>query len=248
LSRNYKGQQEIEAELSSLIHDLTRLVESGKDPLDFDVSGKLRRLSELIDRSMNFSHLELDTEALYRLALLIYGQSKSLKDRSSILYVDPFLIRLAITGASPDRLAQAFLRAWSPVTCRDVLNPEMMKNSFIYWSSLKRYEIEERESEIISGKDLKSLGVGYEELMTDEVENLYEELKQRGGKASYDELVGQGNLTDRLRRAVLVSFMLSYGYARILKEPLQKKIWVVARNKPEQHEKGEKESLVMIVK
>ncbi len=248
LSKTREENDRMKEQLSRLIAELGRLMESGADPLDLDVNQKLTRLGELIDKSTDFAHIELDTEALYRLALLIYAQSRSLRDKSSILYVDPFLIRLALIGASPDRLAQALLRAWTPVTYRDVLNHQMMRNSFEYWSALKKYEMKQRSSEILSGQDLKSMGVSYEVLMTKEIEDLHDELKKRDDKVLYEELVGKGNLSERLRKAILISFMLSYGYATIVKDPLQRKIWVVAADRKAQETAKEKESLVMIVK
>lgn len=235
-------------QLTSLLEDLMRLVRSGKDPLDFEIGGKLRMLSELIDKTENFYQLELDTEALYRLALLIYNQSKSLKEKSSILYVDPFLIKLAIMGASADRLSDAYLRAWRPIASRDVLNYQMMKESFIYWSGLKKYELEGSEGQAKVVADLKSLGLLYEELLVEEIKKMHQELLARGGKLLYEELIGEGPLGDRLRRAVLISFMLSYGYATILKDPLRMKVWVIARERPEESLSGEKETLVMVVK
>lgn len=248
LSKTHEYSDKMKEQLSRLITELGRLMESGGDPLDLDVNQKLTRLAELIDESTDFAHIELDTEALYRLALLIYAQSKSLRDKSSILYIDPFLIRLALIGASPDRLAQALLRAWTPVAYRDVINPQMMRNSFAYWSSLRKYEMEKRSSEILSGQDLKSMGVSYEVLMTNEIEDLHDELKRRGERVLYEELVGKGNLSERLRKAILISFMLSYGYATIVKDPLRRKIWVVAAEGKAQETTREKESLVMIVK
>ncbi len=220
---------------------------SGSDPLAVQLEPRLSRLRQLIKKSLQFKHIELDMEALYDFAILVYSQSKFLRDKSSVLYVDPFLIRLAVMGSSTDRLAEAFLQSWRPSTGRDVLSLEMMRRSYEYWSNLKDYTIGAEKMEPLLGESLESLGVTYDELISDEMLGLHEELQNRGGRLLYEELLGEGSLNERLRRAVLISFMLSYGYAVVEKEPLKRRFWIVAKEGATKERPTEAESIVTIV-
>lgn len=241
------SEREVERELRDLVSELSSLIRSGEDILSIQLEPKMAKLKELIRRSLEFKHIELDMEAVYNFALLVYAQSKSLRDRSSVLYVDPFLIKLAILGSPTERLAETFLRAWRPSAGRDVLSHEMMKKSYDYWNDLKTYSIELEESEPLRGETLESLGIRYDELISEGMMEMCEELRRRGGRLLYEELVGGGTLNERLRRAVLISFMLSYGYAHAEKEPLKKRFWVVAREQASKDQPKSTESLVTIV-
>ena len=237
----------MEKELRALVLELSSMVRSGVDPLSVEFQPLMSRLKGLIRRSLEFRHLELEMEALYDLALLVYSQSKHLRDKSSVLYVDPFLVRLAMLGSSSDRLAEAFLQSWRPSVARDVVSHEMMKRSYYYWSNLKEYAIEAEEVEPLLGKSLESLGIRYDELISDGIVAMHDELRDRGGRVLYEDLVGGGSLNERLRRAVLISFMLSYGYAVVEKEPLKKKFWIVAKDRVSDERPRGTESIVTVV-
>jgi len=237
----------VEKELKDLIVELSSIMRSGSDPLAVQLEPRLSRLRQLIKKSLQFKHIELDMEALYNFAILVYSQSKFLRDKSSVLYVDPFLIRLAVMGSSTERLADAFLQSWRPSTGRDVLSLEMMRRSYEYWSNLKDYTIGAEETEPLLGESLESLGVTYDELISEEMLRLHEELQTRGGRLLYEELLGEGSLNERLRRAVLISFMLSYGYAVVEKEPLKRRFWIVAKEGATKGRPTEAESIITIV-
>jgi len=241
------SESEVERELQELISELTSIIRSGMDPLSVRLQPHIMRLRKLIKESLELKHVELDMEALYNFALLVYAQSKSLKDKSSVLYVDPFLIRLSMLGSTTDKLAEAFLRSWRPSAGRDVLSHEMMRRAYEYWNNLKEYNIEEAKTQPIFGESLESLGVRYDELMSDSIVELYEDLRRRGGRLLYEELLGEGELNERLRRAVLISFMLTYGYASIVKEPLKNRFWVVAKEEVGIEPRSQGESIVTVV-
>ena len=241
------SEKQVEKELRDLVLELSSIVKGGADPLSLEFQPLMSRLKELIKRSLEFRHLELDMEALYDLALLVYSQSKHLRDKSSVLYVDPFLVRLAMLGSPPDRLAEAFLQSWRPSVARDVLSHEMMKRSYYYWNNLKEYAIEAEKTEPLLGESLESLGIRYDELISEGIAGMRDELRDRGGRVLYEDLVGGGSLNERLRRAVLISFMLSYGYAVVEKEPLKKKFWIVAKDRVPDERPKSTESIVTVV-
>jgi len=241
------SERQVEKELKDLITEVSSIMRSGSDPLAVQLEPRLSKLRQLIKKSLQFKHIELDVEALYNLAILVYSQSKFLKDKSSILYVDPFLIRLAVMGSSTERLAEVFLQSWKPSTGRDVLSLEMMRRSYEYWNNLKDYSIGAEKTEPLLGESLESLGVTYDELISEGMSELHDELRNRGGRLLYEELLGEGSLNERLRRAVLISFMLSYGYATVEKEPLKRRFWIVARERASKEQPAGAESIVTIV-
>lgn len=241
------SEKKVQEELQSLVLQLSSMVQSGVDPLSLELQPLMSRLKGLIKRSLEFRHIELDMEALYDLAVLVHSQSKHLRDKSSVLYVDPFLVRLAMLGSSPERLAEAFLQSWRPGASRDVLSHEMMKRSYYYWSNLKEYAIEGEKTGPLLGKSLESLGIRYEELISEEMEEIHDELTRRGGRLLYEDLLGGGSLNERLRRAVLISFMLSYGYAVVEKEPLKKRLWIVGKERVSEERPKNTESIVTVV-
>lgn len=242
-----KSEEQVEKELRELISELTSLVRGGADPFSLELQPRMSKLRKLIRRSLEFKHIELDVEALYNFALIVYNQSRHLKDRSSVLYVDPFLVRLAILGSSTERLADVFLRSWRPSAGRDVLSHEMMRKSYYYWNNLKEYAIEEGRTEPLLGESLESLGIRYDELISEGMSEMYDELRNRGGKVLYEDLVGGGDLNERLRRAVLISFMLTYGYALVEKEPLKRRFWIVAKDNIPGERPKDTESIVTVV-
>lgn len=229
--------------------------DSGRaDPFAFDVKAQLEKLRSLLSLWKTTSQLSKDVEAVYRIALLIRLQEEVVKHRSSLLYTDPLLVELKILASDPRELATAFLRAWRPIVALQQVNLELLRLAYGYWSNLRRLRLDQYDTSMLPSKlgieQLKAMGVLSDEIPSKVLEEMHQELvaKCGDGMVNYWEFVSQGDFASTVKRAVLVSFLVTLGYAELEIEPLENRIWLKPKKPPGIPEAAEKKSLVVSIK
>ncbi|MEM2875511.1 MAG: hypothetical protein QXL67_00955 [Candidatus Bathyarchaeia archaeon] len=232
------------------IIDTCRMIEErGLDPFSVDVRRFIETLKELYPNLVDQKDVILDSEALDRIASLIKLQSECLERRSTSLYTDPFLIQEKIRLLSKEELAQLFLRAWRPIIELEQVTTKSLALSAEYWRDLLPLDV--RWSRV-GYKKTTLLSSTYDELIkqkivsektfTEELENLWEELKNRvedSGKISYKEFVYVGSYPETIVRAFLTSFLITYGYAKLEVHLVEEEMYLIPLMKPAPPSRGE---------
>lgn len=234
-------------EIQKLTEELDSIISRKENILEVSLNEKIRKLAELLGESNNLEEINSCSEVIQRLAVIIFEKTKALKNRSGILYIDPFLMKLAILGSDVEKLSKAFIQSWRPVVGRDVINPFLLRESMIYWNSIIKYSFEERETQQL----LEATGrIDFldEREMSEEIERMCNELEKRGGKELYEKLIESEDFSEKLFKAVVASFMITYGYASIIREPLKGKVWVVKKEREKTAESKNPESFIIVVK
>jgi len=232
--------------LRAIILACLNVEEKVGDPFAVDVVDGLMRLKEILPNLSSFGELALDGEAFFRLVVILGLQERLLKDRMTSLYSDPFLIGLKLRAASVDGLSEAFLKSWRTVASSECMNYEMLKESYVYWTNLRRIRLEggESEPEEVDAHRLEEMGLreGYD--LASLIRQEHERLKSMGEEISYDQFIDSPNPDERLRRAVLLSYMITFGYADARLDPIESRVWVKAKDEPSIPQMSEKFSIV----
>jgi hypothetical protein len=226
-------------ELILRIIDLCESVtKKGLNPFDVQVRELFDKLRELLPLLKKHEELYLDLQAVLGLSEVIYQQGEWVKHRSSLLYLDPLLVFLKIHALSTEELAEVFAKSWHPVLEAECLTPHGIKEGYEYWRLLPRLDERLRGLEVdriefgpMERGELERMGFLSRELFESMLNQLWEELKQRG-KVSYWDFVKGKSYAETVRRAYLLSFLITYGMASVEIDPLKEEIKVQAREKP----------------
>ncbi|MGQ9514314.1 MAG: hypothetical protein ACUVTL_04610 [Thermoproteota archaeon] len=248
-------QKDEAAESIDRIIQLCIDAESGRaDPFSIDVKSNLEKLRILLSLWKTVSQLSKDVEAVYRIALLIRLQEEVVKHRSSLLYADPLLVEIKILASDPKDLARAFLRAWRPIVSMQQVNLEQLRLAYGYWSNLRRLRLDQYDTSSMPSQldveKLKEMGFISEEIPSQVLEELHRDLvkKCENGRINYWDFVSNGDFTSTVKKAVLVSFLVTLGYAELEIEPLENRIWLKPKLPPGIPKTAEKKSLVISIK
>lgn len=219
--------------------ELCRDVEtSSANPFDVDIREKILILKQRLPELKFLDELLVDSEAMLELAQIVKLQDQWLKQRASALYIDPLLIQLKLKLLPKEALSDAFVKSWHPVAQLDQLSPRGLEKAFVYWRDLT--PISERFKSqfgtygirpgIVDYSELVSLGVFTQEEFDDGLTSLHDELlrKSNGEWVDYRQFIGDESFESKVRRAYLISFLVSEGRALLKTEPLTGKIWTMA--------------------
>lgn len=220
------------------IIDLCKAVESGKhDPFSVEIDDLLQVIKRYFQAWEAMGDRCLDAQAINHLATIVELQGSWVKDRSTSLYADPFLIGQKILSLQRDALAQVFLKSWHPVLEHEQISPESLKVAIDYWKSLlplaDRWKglPEGLESELgtTSFSNLIKEELVSELAFDDSIESLWGELKERckvEGKIEYWDFIRTNSFFETVRRAYLVSFLITYRYADLDVNPIEKEMFL----------------------
>lgn len=231
-------------ELMERIIDLSESVEDREvEPFEVDVFDFLERLGDIFPEASDPEELLLDIRAMLGLTDVISQQEDWIKHKSSLLHFDPMLVAWKVRGLSKKQLSYVLLNSWHPTVEMECISRPGIKEAMDYWRNLapiseRRTELETTEvfPEEVSLGELSELGFESKEDFEDMIEKTWEDLKEATGEdnqISYWKFVDSENFQDTVKRAWLVSFLISYGYATIEIEPLEEKITLKGREKRE---------------
>lgn len=232
--------------LRYIIFSCKNIEEREGDPFTINVIEGIERLRRILPKLNNLGDFATDGEAFYRLIVILSLQEKVLKNKASSLYSDPNLIGLKLLSVDNESLADAFLKGWRPVASSECMNYEMLRLSFMYWNNLKHIILTGGigETNSVELGRLKELGLEESVDLTSSLLNEYNKLKGINREVSYEEFIEASSLDDKLRRAIILSYLITFGYVHVRLEPLKSKIWIMAKENPSIPERHEKSSLV----
>jgi hypothetical protein len=244
-----KSKLEVLDTIAKIIASCKNVEDKSSDPFVIDVVEGIETLRELLPALKDISELSLDGEAFYRLVVILGLQEASLRNRASSLYSDPFLVNIKLRAASAEGLAEAFLRSWRPVACSECINYEMLRESYAYWNGLRKISLRgagERAQE--KGVEvLEEMGLLEEQDIMTLVLEGYKELKSLKNEISYEDFIATPDLEKRLNRAIILSYLITFGYVDVRIDPIRSKVWVKAKEKPTIPDQAEKSSIVFRV-
>jgi hypothetical protein len=243
-----RGQKKLGTEKLQRIIEMCLAVENRKvDPFMLDVDDIIKVVKEYFPQWNEPEELNLDSEVIHHLASVIKLQSEWVKNRSTSLYTDPFLLEEKISRAGKEEMIQAFLKAWHPLVKLEQINLHSLAEALQYWDRL--LPLKERWPELVvsgisigatSRDELIRQRILGAKVFSDELEELWQELKLKveekgyAGKIRYWDFVGAETYEETVQRAYMASFLITYGYATLEIRPLEEEIFIKPFEKPSQ--------------
>ncbi len=106
------------------------------EPFTFNVDEIIKIVKEYFPHWQNPEELKLDAEALHHLATVIKMQSEWVKQRSNLLYTDPFFLEEKILQMGKQEMVDVFLKAWNPVVEFEQISLNTLAQGLLYWEAL----------------------------------------------------------------------------------------------------------------
>ena len=220
------------------IIDLCKAVEEGKHgPFTVGVDDLLEVINRYFTAWESMEDRCLDAQVINRLATVIKLQGSWLKDRSTSLYADPFLIEQKILRLQRDDLARVFLKSWHPVLEVEQISPGSLRAAIKYWRNL--LPLADRWGGLPDGSEFELGAASYGDLIKEEIasdltfndslESLWDELKEKSmpkGRAEYWDFILGDSFLETVRRAYLTSFLISYGYTDLDVDPVEEEMFL----------------------
>jgi len=238
-----KKRKKLGGERLQHIIDLCKSVEERNlDPFIVDVDDVIAVVREYFPEWELPEEFCLDAEAIHQLASVIKLQSDWVRHRSTSLYTDPFLLEEKIRRAGREEFANIFLKAWRPIVELEQISPHSLAEAIKYWQAL--LPLSERwlktgslkmEAGTAGREELIRQRILAETVFSEELELFWEELKQRVGEEGeihYWDFVGAETYPETLRRAYMVSFLVTYGYATLEVHRLEEEMFLKPFEKP----------------
>ncbi|MEM3550449.1 MAG: hypothetical protein QXV01_05080 [Candidatus Bathyarchaeia archaeon] len=198
------------------------------DPFLIDVDEIIRIVREYFPNWNKPEDLCLDAEAVNSLASVIKLQSEWVKQRSTSLYTDPFLLEEKIRRMDKEIIVETFLKAWHPIVEQEQISILSLKEAIHYWESLT--PLRERWKDLpppeagggyATREELIRERIMEEKAFSEEMEKFWEELKSlvkekgENGKIKYWDFIGAETYMETMHRAFMASFLVTYGYATL---------------------------------
>jgi hypothetical protein len=241
-----KAQKKLGAEKLQRIIEMCIAIENHTvDPFLLNVDDIIKVVREYFPQWIKPEEFNLDSEAISHLASVIKLQSEWVKQRSTSLYTDPFLLEEKITQATKDEMVSVFLGAWHPLVELEQISLFSLSEALQYWERL--LPLKERWPELA----VPEVGIGttsWDELVrervlggkvfSEELEGCWRELKETvkekgiDGKMRYWDFVGAETYEETVQRAFMASFLITYGYATLEIRPLEEELFIKPFEKP----------------
>jgi len=195
------------------------------DPFTLNVDDIIAIVKQYFPHWNHPDELRLDAEALHHLASVIKMQSEWVKQRSTSLYTDPFLLEEKIRQTSKEGIIEVFASAWTPLVEFEQLSLNSLAQGLLYWEALaplgerwKDIDVSAVEIGTVTREEMVKARVLGDREFGDELECYWAELKQKAaadGKISYWDFIGADTYEETVQRAFLTSFLITYGYATL---------------------------------
>jgi hypothetical protein len=216
-------------ELRELIQTCEAIRERKFNPFFLDVSLAVETLRKYFPHWDLLDDHCLDAETIKDLAEVLSLQKSQLRYQSSALYTNPEMLEKKFRSLSIKRLGEIFLKSWHPAIEREQLTLDAIREGLAYWRQLLSYE--ERRKRLALGRatppaaaDLDSLvksGIMTREEFAGNLRALWEELRTQTGEdgsVEYWSFIRRDSYEMTVQRAYYVSFLLTYGYAKMLRD------------------------------
>ena len=216
-------------ELKEVIETCDAIEERKFNPFFLDVNLGVETLRQYFPHWEGFKDHCLDAHALNRLSEVVRLQNTQLKFQSTALYAEPEFVARKIERMSEKRLAEVFLQSWHPLTELEQLTQETVSASLDYWNLLLPIQERWKRREYARGKSpestdssvLDGLGIHGKEF-AEQMTGLWKDLQQlyetEHKPIEYWRFVKGSTHQETVQRAYFVSFLVTYGYAKLQTE------------------------------
>ena len=215
------------------------------DPFTLKVDEIIKIVQEYFPDWEQADELNLDAETLHHLASVIKMQSEWVKQRSTSLYTDPFVMEEKIRKTGKQGMVDVFLGAWHPIVAFEQLSLRSLADGLRYWEALaslserwKDFNAAEVAMGTTSREELIAQRVLGDKEFSEELECYWRELKNHvaekcsDGKIHYWDFIGADTYEETVQRAFMMSFLVTYGYATLEIDRLEEEILIVPYDKP----------------
>ncbi|MEM3545494.1 MAG: hypothetical protein QXU47_08705 [Candidatus Bathyarchaeia archaeon] len=238
-----------------IIHTCRMVEERGLNPFNVEVREELETLDNQLDELKSYEELCLDVEAVNMLTKVVKAQKDWLSEEASVFYADPAFIEYKLRKMSTKAIVDVFMRTWRPIACLEEISREKLIEAIEYWNHLK--PLESRWSKFTGGykpreyvdfEELKRQGIIVDETFYSNLEKILNELKEAcktQRSVSYWSFISSESFEETVKRAYMLSFLLTYGYAELKKIPLRDDYTIAPRERIES--KAPSESLPISV-
>jgi len=244
--QSQKQQRKIGREKLQRIIEMCNAIESRSlDPFTLDVDDIIKVIREYFPQWEQPDDLNLDAETIHHLASVIKLQSEWVKNRSTSLYTDPFLLEEKIEQIKQEEIIEVFLKSWHPMVELEQISIQSLAESVRYWEKLlplkerwKEFPPPEIETGPATREELIQERILVDKAFSEQLESFWQELKKKvkeegeNGKSLYWDFVGAGTYEETVQRAFMTSFLVTYGYATLEVHRLEEKIFVKPYEKP----------------
>jgi hypothetical protein len=227
--------------------DMMKSIESHTvDPFLLNVDEIIRIVQEYFPNWDQPEELNLDAEAIHHLASVVKLQSEWVKQRSTSLYTDPFLLEEKIMQNDKRQMTQIFLRAFRPIVELEQITLRSLSDALRYWDALvpirERWgpiAVSEAATGVASRSELVEQSILRDEAFSAELDRYWKELKEKiqtvgaEGKIFYMDWVGADTYEETVHRAYLTSFLITYGYATLEINQLEEEIFILPLDEPD---------------
>ncbi len=226
--------------------DMMKSIEAhAVDPFLLNVDEIIRIVQEYFPNWDQPDELNLDAEAIHHLASVIKLQSEWVKQRSTSLYTDPFLLEEKINQKSKQEMTRIFLEAWHPIVELETVTLRSLADARRYWDALvplkerwEQFAVPETSTGVVTRGELIEASILRDEAFSAELDRYWQELKQKAaaggakGKLDYMDWVGANSYEQTVQRAYITSFLVTYGYAELEIIPLEEEIFICPSDEP----------------
>jgi hypothetical protein len=231
--------------LQRMIETCKSVEERSLDPFLIDVGANIRTVKAYFPEWEIPEDMCLDAETLHWLASVVKLQSEWVKDRSTSLYTDPFLIEEKLHKMDKGEISRTFLKAWHPLIEWEQISLHSLAEAMKYWNTLvpleerwKETSPERVDAGIMTREQLVRERILRDKAFSEELEAFWQELKRtvadkgENGKIRYWDFIGGNTYEETVNRAFLTSFLVTYGYATLDIHPLEEETFLVPYEKP----------------
>jgi len=241
--RRFSGRRELE----ELIQTCISIENRRFNPFLLDISEALSIIRRHSNQLRTLEDHLLDMRAITSVARVVGLQSANLRFQSSALYVDPSMVKQKLDSLSREQLAEFLLLSWHPIVELEQLTLASTKEAKEFWEKMLSFF--ERRKRLHLGPfvgpsstdlgELARMRVVEEKAYTRKMQDLWKELKnsaEKDEKVDYWDFISGSDFAQTIARAQLVSFLVSYGYANLLRKG--NSIFLVPKAKPDPHPEG----------
>ena len=225
--------------LERVIEKCVAIESHATEPFMLDVDEIIAVVREYFPHWQHPDELKLDAETLHHLATVVKMQSEWVKQRSSALYTDPFLLEAKIQQVSEADILDIFVHAWNPLVECEQLSLFTLAQGLMYWEALapinmrwKDIQAAEVTNSLASREELiKQRVLGDKEFST-ELNCHWQQLKDCAAKAQtehkllYWDFIGADTYEETVQRAFLTSFLVTYGYATLDIDRIEETVFI----------------------
>ena len=197
--------------LRAIIETCHRILEGRIDPLEISVPDLIASLDRIYPKLKDIVEIELDSEAIKEISSVLEHQATFIERHSRIGELFAQIILDKIKSLSTVKLVEIFRKCWKPILYVEQIGEGDIHRAVEYWRTVTPYSLKIGVQEGAVEEAREKLKV---ERFIEKVEKLWMELSLKG-PVPYEDFIAGKDRAERFERAYIVSYLLTYGYARV---------------------------------